>query len=260
MPPNVQKLMARRLAPSGLAARHQACRAADAGKPVVRSLFRHDGGRAGFRRPRTRSSFRPAGACSISPTPRIRGYMLPFHLDSFSTNAQKLPSTSHAWRCSTARGTAADGPVAAGAPRGRRRAWPYTMGYFKREDIPFHYALAEAFTICDAYHCSVMGPTRPNRFYWMAARSIPRGRYGAPDQQQDAAGRPELEDLCRAAGGSRRQLEGLSAWTTVPASTSCACSASSWMRRPVRRCGQGHADPPSTASSNMMRCTIACRR
>lgn len=36
---------------------------------------------------------------------------------------------------------------------------PYTMGYFKRQDIRFHWALAEAFTICDNYHCSVLGPT-----------------------------------------------------------------------------------------------------
>ena len=31
---------------------------------------------------------------------------------------------------------------------------PYVMGYHKRADIPFQFALAEAFTICDAYHCS----------------------------------------------------------------------------------------------------------
>jgi phospholipase C len=40
-----------------------------------------------------------------------------------------------------------------------------TMAYLDRQDIPFHYALADAFTICDAYHCSVIGPTDPNRFY-----------------------------------------------------------------------------------------------
>lgn len=110
-----------------------------------------------------------------------KGYLLPFHLDSFSTNAQQIPSTSHAW------------PV-------QHRAWnggkmdqwlpahraadgakgPYTMGYFKREDIPFHYALAEAFTICDAYHCSVMGPTWPNRLYWMTGMIDPEGRLGGP--------------------------------------------------------------------------------
>src|SRR3546814_2274410 len=32
------------------------------------------------------------------PDPANRdGYLLPFHLDTFSTNAQKLPSTSHEW-------------------------------------------------------------------------------------------------------------------------------------------------------------------
>ena len=34
-----------------------------------------------------------------------------------------------------------------------------------RNDIPFHYALAENFTICDGYHCSLLGPTWPNRLY-----------------------------------------------------------------------------------------------
>jgi phospholipase C len=40
-----------------------------------------------------------------------------------------------------------------------------TMTYHRRSDIPFQYALADAFTICDAYHCSVMGPTDPNRYH-----------------------------------------------------------------------------------------------
>jgi phospholipase C len=42
---------------------------------------------------------------------------------------------------------------------------PITMGYYTREDIPFHYALADAFTVGDAYHCSIFGPTNPNRYY-----------------------------------------------------------------------------------------------
>ncbi len=37
-----------------------------------------------------------------------------------------------------------------------------TMGYLTREDIPFYYALADAFTLCDGYHCSVFGPTGPS--------------------------------------------------------------------------------------------------
>jgi phospholipase C len=39
------------------------------------------------------------------------------------------------------------------------------MSYFTREDIPYHFALADAFTVCDAYYCSIMGPTNPNRMY-----------------------------------------------------------------------------------------------
>ena len=40
-----------------------------------------------------------------------------------------------------------------------------TMAHLTRDDIPFHYALADAFTICDAYHCSLMSSTDPNRYY-----------------------------------------------------------------------------------------------
>ena len=39
------------------------------------------------------------------------------------------------------------------------------MSYMTRDDIPYHYALADAFTVGDAYHCSIMGPTNPNRCY-----------------------------------------------------------------------------------------------
>jgi phospholipase C len=44
---------------------------------------------------------------------------------------------------------------------------PLTMGHYTREDLPFNYAMADAFTICDQNFCSVIGPTRPNRlFFW----------------------------------------------------------------------------------------------
>jgi phospholipase C len=42
---------------------------------------------------------------------------------------------------------------------------PVAMAYFTRVDIPYHYALADAFTVLDSYHCSIMGPTNPNRCY-----------------------------------------------------------------------------------------------
>src|SRR5689334_4917158 len=40
-----------------------------------------------------------------------------------------------------------------------------TMTYHTRADIPYQFALADAFTICDNYHCSLLGPTDPNRYH-----------------------------------------------------------------------------------------------
>ncbi len=47
-----------------------------------------------------------------------------------------------------------------------------TMGYFTRNEIPFQYAVADAFTICDGYHQAIMAPTSPNRMYlWTGTSS-----------------------------------------------------------------------------------------
>ena len=45
------------------------------------------------------------------------------------------------------------------------------MGYFTRDEIPFQYAVADAFTICDGYHQAIMGPTSPNRMYFWTGTS-----------------------------------------------------------------------------------------
>ena len=42
---------------------------------------------------------------------------------------------------------------------------PMAMTYFVRQDIPYHFALADSFTVLDNYFCSIMGPTNPNRCY-----------------------------------------------------------------------------------------------
>ncbi len=55
-----------------------------------------------------------------------------------------------------------------------------TMGYHTRSDLPYHYALADAFTICDGYHCSIMGPTHPNRLMAMSGTIDPAGLHGGP--------------------------------------------------------------------------------
>jgi phospholipase C len=55
-----------------------------------------------------------------------------------------------------------------------------TMAYLTRADIPFHYALADAFTVCDAYHCSLLGPTDPNRYYMWTGWVGNDGKGGGP--------------------------------------------------------------------------------
>ncbi len=109
------------------------------------------------------------------------GYMLPFHLDTRATSAQKIPSTSHAWAVQHEawNGGKMDQWLQAHRKADGRNG-PYCMGYYTREDIPFQFALAESFTLCDAYHCSVMGPTWPNRMYYMTGTIDPDGLGNGP--------------------------------------------------------------------------------
>jgi phospholipase C len=47
-----------------------------------------------------------------------------------------------------------------------------TIGYYTQDELPFYYALAQTFAIGDRYHASVIGPTLPNRLYYMAGTSF----------------------------------------------------------------------------------------
>ena len=54
---------------------------------------------------------------------------------------------------------------------GRLSNWPQfknnpSMVYFEQADIPFQFALANAFTLCDANHCAFTGGTNPNRCFF----------------------------------------------------------------------------------------------
>lgn len=54
---------------------------------------------------------------------------------------------------------------------------PYSMAYYTREEIPFQYAMAEKFTLCDAYHCSIATGTDPNRIvFWSGSVDNPDNR------------------------------------------------------------------------------------
>jgi phospholipase C len=62
------------------------------------------------------------------------------------------------------------------------------MAHMDRSDLPFHYALADAFTVCDAYHCSVLGPTDPNRYYMWTGWDGNDGKGGGPVIANDEIG------------------------------------------------------------------------
>ena len=112
-------------------------------------------------------------------------YTLPFRLDTFrgpSISGECVNDPDHSWiGMHTAwHGGANDdwlpNSIRAVGPRNA----PAVMGYYAREDIPIHYMLADKFTICDNYFCSVLGPTVPNRLYWLSATIDPEGNFGGP--------------------------------------------------------------------------------
>ncbi|MEW2420686.1 phosphocholine-specific phospholipase C [Streptomyces nigra] len=108
--------------------------------------------------------------------------VLPFHPDADDLGMQFLEGLPHGW---------SDGQQAYGG--GKYDRWipakgTTTMAYLTREDIPFHYALADAFTVCDAYHCSFIGSTDPNRYYLWSGHTGNDGTGGGPVLGNDELG------------------------------------------------------------------------
>jgi phospholipase C len=108
--------------------------------------------------------------------------LLPFHPDADDLGMAFLQDLPHGWN---------DGHAAVDG--GRYDKWvpakgATTMAYLTRDDIPFHYALADAFTVCDAYHCSFIGSTDPNRYYLWTGHTGNDGSGGGPVLGNDEAG------------------------------------------------------------------------
>jgi phospholipase C len=108
-------------------------------------------------------------------------HLYPYHLDSYN-NGECTNDIDHSWApqhgywdggmldAFVREHIAFDGPANG----------PLTMGYYTRADLQFYYALADAFTVCDHYFCSVIGPTDPNRLYAMSASLGQAGTSGGP--------------------------------------------------------------------------------
>lgn len=108
--------------------------------------------------------------------------VLPFRPDADDLGLQFIQDLPHGWN---------DGHQAFN--QGRYDQWvpaksATTMAYLTREDIPFHYALADSFTICDAYHCSFIGSTDPNRYYMWTGYTGNDGTGGGPVLGNDEVG------------------------------------------------------------------------
>ncbi|MFH8786601.1 phosphocholine-specific phospholipase C [Streptomyces roseoverticillatus] len=108
--------------------------------------------------------------------------VLPYHPDAENLGMQFIAGLNHDWQ-------------------GGHKAWNQgrydqwlpakgtgTMAYLTRKDIPFHYALADAFTVCDAYHCSFIGATDPNRYYLWTGHTGNDGKGGGPVLGNEEAG------------------------------------------------------------------------
>lgn len=93
----------------------------------------------------------------------------PFRLDIRNTCATWLGSLPHSWADMVAarNGGKMDQWLEAKKPGNKDyRHIPLTMGYYTRDDIPFYYALADAFTVCDQHFCSSLTGTSANRSYF----------------------------------------------------------------------------------------------
>jgi phospholipase C len=112
------------------------------------------------------------------------GYMLPFHMDTHSTSgicisapAMNYPTDIAMWN------------------NGKFDSWNTArapglgMGYFTRSDLPFYYALADNFTICDQYFCSTLTQTNPNRLHFFSgSNGLSVGQSAVLDNTEPSAG------------------------------------------------------------------------
>jgi phospholipase C len=115
------------------------------------------------------------------PVQGYNGYLNPFHIDTYH-NGECTNDINHSWGPQHLywNGGRNDGFVSEHVKIDGAANGAMTMGYYRRPDLEFYYALADAFTLCDHYHCSVIGPTDPNRLYSLTGTLDPAGRAGGP--------------------------------------------------------------------------------
>jgi phospholipase C len=130
----------------------------------------------------------------------------PRHLRPFRLSTQadfdlmRMLGTPHTWS-----------NAQAAWDNGRMAHWPEaktqrSMAHYAGEDIPFQWALADAFTLCDAYHCAMHTGTNTNRLFLWSGTNDPLGHGGGP-----AIDNPD-DDLHKPDAASKPRFS----WTTYP--------------------------------------------
>jgi phospholipase C len=135
------------------------------------------------------------------------GYVMPFHGDSTVTNSFRVDGSAQGHQASL---TILNG--------GKFNQWGHSrelhqrMAHYTAKDLPFYYALASSFTICDNFHCSTLTQTYPNRMHlWTGCNG--GGKVGG-DPEMDNYGEHETPTSDMAT--DKPMPRGPLTWTTYP--------------------------------------------
>jgi phospholipase C len=144
-----------------------------------RSFDHYFGTLKGVRGFADRSTILLNGGYSVFNQPNGSGRQYPFALRGTASNAETVAQCqgdiAHSWSDQHAAWN-----------KGKLDSWMPAknkigcLGYLDRGDLPFHYALADAYTICDAYHCSGLTATGPNRTFLFSGMIDAAAKFGNP--------------------------------------------------------------------------------
>ncbi len=127
----------------------------------------------------------------------------PFHLDIRNTNTTWLGGLPHSWSNQTdarSHGNCDGWLDAKPSSHPDCAGKPLTLGHYDRNDLPFYYALADAFTVCDQNFCSSQTGTTPNRLYLFT---------GTIREKQDSSSPANVRN-------SDVEYASMAKWTTFP--------------------------------------------
>ncbi len=88
----------------------------------------------------------------------------------------------------------------------------HSMGYYAEADLPFQFALARAFTLCDHYHCATQTGTNTNRLFLWTGHNDPLAVAGGPstDNSRDSFDPNPATDYRWVTYAERLQAAGIS--------------------------------------------------